>query len=89
MRIPLPLGYKQHIRIFLIIWLLLLLLGLVESQEDLSILWCVIIAYRLIGVEQWSEEHTDPFRMNISDFALGHLCGSANVTVKWYTEIVR
>lgn len=72
-RIPLPFGYVEHIRIFLLIWLLLLPLGLVESTGWLTILWVVVIAFGVVGVEHWAEELADPFGLDASDVHLGKM----------------
>lgn len=73
-RIPLPFGYVQHLRIFLIIWLLLLPLGLVEDTGWLTILWVTLIAYGVLGIEHWSQELSDPFGYDLSDVPLDELC---------------
>lgn len=73
-RVPMPFGYIQHLRIFMIIWLILLPLGLVEATGWLTILWVLLIAYGVIGIERWSEELSDPFGYDLSDVPLEDLC---------------
>lgn len=73
-RVPMPFGYVQHLRIFLLIWLMLLPLGLVESSGWVTILWTVIIAYGVIAIERWSTELGDPFGFDLSDLPLERLC---------------
>lgn len=72
-RIPLPFGYIKHTRIFLVIWIALLPLGLVETQGWTTILWTLFIAYGLIGVEKWSQELSDPFGLDLSDIPMDNL----------------
>lgn len=73
LRIPLPFGYVQHLRIFLAIWIILLPLGLVESTGWLTILWVGFIGYGIIGIERWSQELSDPFGFDVSDIPLDDL----------------
>ena len=47
-RIPLPFGYIQHLKIFLYIWLILLPLGLFEATGWITILWVTFIAHGVL-----------------------------------------
>lgn len=73
-RVPMAHGYIQHLRIFMFIWLMMLPLALVESAGWISILWVVIIAYGVIGIERWSNELGDPFGFDPSDAPMERLC---------------
>lgn len=73
-RVPMAYGYVQHLQIFMFIWLLLLPLALVESAGWISILWMVVIAYGVIGIERWSNELGDPFGFDPSDAPMERLC---------------
>lgn len=80
-RIQMPYGYVQHLRIFLVIWLMMLPLGLVESSGWYAILWSVIISYSVIGVECWATELADPFGTDLSDIPLEKLCDEAVIVI--------
>ncbi|KAI0559938.1 bestrophin-like protein [Gracilaria domingensis] len=81
-KVPLPFRYVQHIRIFLVLWLLMLPLGLVESTRWISILWIVFISYGVVGVEHWAPELANPFGFDLSDLPLDALCHRAVAIVK-------
>lgn len=66
-KIPLPFGYVQHLRIFLFIWIVLLPLGLVQSSGWVTILWVTIISYGVIAIERWAHELSDPFGFDVGD----------------------
>ncbi|KAI0558539.1 Bestrophin/UPF0187 [Gracilaria domingensis] len=68
--IPMPYGYVQHLKIFLLIWGLLLPLGLVESSGWLTILWIGFIAYGVVGTVKWAEELSNPFGHDVSDLPI-------------------
>lgn len=68
--IAMPYGYVQHLRIFVVIWLLLLPLGLVESSGWLTVVWTPFIAFGIVGIEKWSEELSNPFGTDVSDVAV-------------------
>lgn len=72
-RISFPYGYVTHLRIFMVIWLFLLPLGLVETSGWLSILWIVFICYGVVGIEKWAAELSDPFGDDLSDIPLMEL----------------
>lgn len=82
LKIPLPFGYIEHTRVFLVIWILLLPLGIVEDQGWYAIVWTVIVAYGLIGVEKWSTELADPFGLDISDIPLHELSSEVVDAIK-------
>ncbi|CAN8064519.1 unnamed protein product [Agarophyton chilense] len=69
-RVPLPFGYVQHLRILLVIWLVLLPLTLIESSGWLTVLWVGVITYGVHGIEVWASELSDPFGYDISDVPL-------------------
>lgn len=81
-KIPLPYGYVQHQRIFMVIWLLLFPLSIVESSGWVAIFWTVIIAYGIIGIEHWASELTDPFGYDTSDLPMDLMCQRVFVIVK-------
>lgn len=81
-KVPLPYGYVQHQRIFMVIWLLLFPLSIVESSGWVTILWTVIIAYGIIGIEHWASELTDPFGYDLSDLPLDLMCQRVFVIIK-------
>lgn len=89
LRVPLPYGYVQHTRIFLVIWISLLPLELVESQGWTTIFWVVVIAYGLVGVEKWSSELADPFGFDLSDIPLGTMRKHAVEMVKKNLDLFR
>lgn len=80
--IPLPYGYVQHIRIFLVIWLLLLPLGLVEATGWLSILWIMFIAYGVLGIEKWAQELSNPFGYDLSDIPMDDMVEKVKQVVR-------
>lgn len=81
-RVPLPYGYVQHLRIFLLIWVLLLPLSLVESTGWVTALWVGIIGYGVVGIERWAQELSDPFGKDMSDAPLDQLIDRAIAIVK-------
>lgn len=81
-RVPLPFGYVQHLRIFMYIWIVLLPLGLVESSGWLSILWVPIISYGIIGIETWAKELSNPFTLKMLDVRLEKLCERVIAVIK-------
>lgn len=89
-KVPMPFGYVQHLRIFLVIWLLLLPLGLVETSGWLTILWIGFIAHGVIGIEKWSEELCNPFGRDLSDVPMDQYVLEAAEIVKrnmqYYSE---
>lgn len=88
-RIPLPFGYVEHIRIFMLIWLMLLPLGLVESTGFFTILWVVVIAFGVTGVEHWATELSDPFGLDASDLCLGSMRKEVFEAVKTNLNVFR
>lgn len=71
--VPLPYGYVQHLRIFFVIWIMLLPLGLVEQTGWLTILWIPFITYGVYGVVKWADELSNPFGHDLSDVPLEDL----------------
>lgn len=81
-RVPLPFGYVQHVRLFLWIWVGLLPLGLVEAQGPATIIWVLFISYGVIGLETWASELSNPFGHDLSDVPLDDL-------TKKLTDVIR
>lgn len=54
-------GYIGYLQIFLIIWLFLLPLALVETGGWLTIFFAPLIAYGIVGMDQTARELSDPF----------------------------
>lgn len=69
-RVGVPFGYSMHVRVFLMIWLAILPLALVETAGWFTILWVVLIGYGLIGVLHWADELIDPFGCDELDLPL-------------------
>ncbi|PXF40250.1 hypothetical protein BWQ96_10054 [Gracilariopsis chorda] len=80
--IPMPYGYVQQLRIFLMIWLVLLLFGLVESNEWLAVLWTPFIAFGIVGIEKWSHELANPFGEDVSDVPSQYFVSDVGNVVK-------
>lgn len=70
MKVPLPCGYVQQLKILMMIWILLLPLGLVESTGWLTLLWIIFIVYAVVGIETWAERLSDPFGLDFTDVPL-------------------
>ncbi|CAN8065431.1 unnamed protein product [Agarophyton chilense] len=87
--IPMPFGYVQHLRIFLVIWILLLPLGLVETSGWLTILWIGFIAYGVVGIEKWSEELGNPFGYDVSDVPMNKYVEEAAQIVRWNLNVYK
>lgn len=69
-RVTAPFGYALHVRIFVVVWLLLLPIGLVESAGWLTILWVVLVGYGLLGTLRWAEQLAEPFGCDEADVPL-------------------
>ncbi|CAN8072672.1 unnamed protein product [Agarophyton chilense] len=89
LQVPLPYGYVQHLRIFMVIWLLLLPLGLVESSGWLTILWVVFVTYGVVGIERWASELSNPFGYDVSDIPMDDFVDTAILTVKKNLDLYR
>ena len=70
LEVPLLVGYVQHLKIFFVIWIMLLPLGLVEQTGWLTIVWILFITYRVCGVVKWADELSNPFGHDLSDVLL-------------------
>lgn len=69
-RVRIPFGYLSHIRLFLVVWLFLLPIGIVEDSGWFTILWVVLVGYGLLGALHWAAELADPFGCNDGHLAL-------------------
>lgn len=69
-RVTAPFGYVSHVRVFVVVWLLLLPIGLVESAGWLTILWVVLVGYGLLGTLRWAEQLAQPFGCDEADVPL-------------------
>lgn len=88
-RIPPPLGYVHHMRLFTWIWIAILPFGLVESSGWLTILWTSLVSYGVVGMECWAERLSDPFGQDISDLPLDTLCNRAIDVVMINARLLR
>lgn len=75
--VPMPYGYIIHLRVFLVIWLALLPLGLFENSGWITIIWVLPITFGIVGIQRWSEELENPYGKNLADVPLEQLCREA------------
>lgn len=81
-RVPIPFGYLQHSKVFLIIWLALLPLGMANEYGWKTLPLTLVVGYGLLGVERWTQELLDPFGYDLSDIPLDEYCVKVRESVE-------
>ncbi len=70
---PIPIGYALHLKRILLIYLLTLPFGFIESLSW----WCIpvvmVVFYTMIGIELIAEEIEDPFGTDVNDLPFDEL----------------
>lgn len=70
---PIPFSHSTFIKMFTILYLIILPFGLVDVFEYLTIPAVMIMGFALLGVEVISEEIENPFGMDANDLPLGSI----------------
>lgn len=84
--VQIPIGYLLHLRLFILLWILILPLALVQQTGWTTILWSVIISYTVIAIEHWASELSDPFGCDFSDIALEEYAVQIKTSVRWHND---
>ena len=74
-------GYVNHLRIFLYIWMFFLPLGIVQTSGWFTILWAVIISYGIGMLFNISRALNNPFGFDLQDIKLNHLAAETSLDV--------
>lgn len=80
-RFPVVKNYTSHQRLFMILWLILLPLGMVSETGWFTILWAPIISYGVLGLESLSANLVDPYGHDKMDIPVDELCTNAANTI--------
>jgi ion channel-forming bestrophin family protein len=75
-------GYLGHLRLFLVIWLFILPLSIVESSGWWTILWSTLITYGVSGMELVAHELSDPFGYHVGDIPMSKITGDIQANVR-------
>lgn len=75
-------SYGNHLRLFLLLWLFLLPLAIVETSGWLTILWVPFITLGIWGSETAAQELADPFGYDYNDIRLGVFTSNIRDTIK-------
>lgn len=70
---PIPFGYALHLKRILLIYLLTLPFGFIESLNWWSIPIVMVVFYTMIGIELIAEEIEDPFGTDVNDLPFDEL----------------
>jgi ion channel-forming bestrophin family protein len=83
-------GYLTHLRLFMWLWLAILPLSLSETSGWWTILWSVVIAFGICGMEKVAQELSDPFGYGHSDIRLGLITQAIQKDVRFiYKKSIR
>ena len=70
---PIPFSHNAFIKIFILIYILILPFGLANSFEYLTIPAVLVMAFAMLGIEVISEEIENPFGLDANDLPSGQL----------------
>lgn len=78
---PIPFSHSSFIKSFIVIYILVLPFGLIDTFHYFAILASTLISYALVGVELISEEIEDPFGEDSNDLPLTYLSNKIKQSV--------
>jgi putative membrane protein len=84
---PIPFSHSSFIKVSLVIYILILPFGLINSFMYLTIPVTALMTYALVGVEIISEEIEEPFNVDPNDLPLTYLCGIIKKNVYHVLEV--
>ncbi|MEO9801936.1 MAG: bestrophin family ion channel [Reichenbachiella sp.] len=70
---PIPFSHSAFIKVFILIYILILPFGLINAFEYLTIPAVMVMAFAMLGIEIISEEIEDPFGTDSNDLPTGVL----------------
>jgi putative membrane protein len=73
---PLPFAYVVHLRRALVLYCLTLPFALVEPFGWSTVIYALMIAYILFGIEEIGVEIENPFGTDYNDLPLEQICGT-------------
>ncbi len=73
---PIPFSHNSFIKIFILIYILILPFGLVSMFEYLTIPAVIVMAFAMLGIEIISEEIENPFGLDANDLPTGQLANT-------------
>ncbi|CAE8662318.1 unnamed protein product [Polarella glacialis] len=79
---PFPLSYVSHLRTFIILYLLLLPLMLVDKYRWMTILVDLLVCLALMGVEHMSAEIEQPFGHDFNHLKLDAICATIQTNIQ-------
>ncbi len=82
---PIPFSHNSFIKLFIVIYIIVLPFGLINIFGYLTALAVVLMSYALVGIEVISEEIEDPFGLEANDLPTEHI---ASVISKNMYEIL-
>ncbi|KAI7839977.1 hypothetical protein COHA_006298 [Chlorella ohadii] len=85
---PMPFGYIAHLRIFLFFWLACLPWYFVTQFRWHSFIWCSLIGYAVLGVEEVATEVEQPFGTQFNDLPLDAITGGLMDNLELYLGYV-
>lgn len=70
---PIPFSHSTFIKIFILIYILILPFGLINSFEYLTIPAVMVMVFAMLGIEVISEEIENPFGLDANDLPTGQI----------------
>ena len=79
---PIPFGYALHLKRILLIYMLTLPFGFIESLNWWSVPVVMVVFYTMIGIELIAEEIEDPFGTDVNDLPFDELEGKIRANIE-------
>ncbi len=79
---PIPFGYALHLKRILLIYMLTLPFGFIDSLNWWSIPVVMVVFYTMIGIELIAEEIEDPFGTDVNDLPFDELEGKIRANIE-------
>jgi len=78
---PLPFAYTIHLKIFILVFIMTLPLGMIESFGWYTVPGLVLVFYAMAGLELIGEEIEDPFGTDLNDIPMDSIAETIRVNV--------